>query len=282
MLSNGYYIDLYGSAAKHYLVDPMEGLDSLSAEAKAHVKGGEATMWAEMVTPEIADHRIWPRAAAVAERLWSPANVRDTLDLYRRLDGLVNRLELADGLRITSAQAAMQARIAGPDGAPALAILAGLVEPVEGYARHGQYTRATGHKYTQHTALTRLVDSIPSDAARARRFTLLVDGFLADPAHDRHRAALETEFALWRTAAADLAPLAPQRPLLQELAPHAALMAELAALGTTALDALASGRTLDAAEAPARLTAAAQPAAEVTFVVVPALRRLVDAARAAR
>jgi len=282
VLSNGYYIDLYGSAAKHYLNDPLEGLDTLSAEAKARVLGGEATMWAEMVTPEIADHRIWPRTGAIAERLWSPASVRDTLDLYRRLDALTNRLELADGLRITSAQRAMQARIAGPEGAPALAVLAGLVEPVEGYARHGQFQRAMGRRYSQHTPLNRLIDAIPSDAARARRVVLLVDTLLKDPAHEAGRAALTAEFAAWRVAAAELAPLAAERPLMQELAPLIAAFADVAALGQTALDALATGRTLEASDAPDRLNAAMQPKAEVVLVVVPALRRLVEAARATR
>ena len=51
MLSNGYYIDLNQPAAQHYLVDPFGGEGaSLTAEQKARVLGGEATMWSEFVT----------------------------------------------------------------------------------------------------------------------------------------------------------------------------------------------------------------------------------------
>jgi hypothetical protein len=34
---------------------------------------GEVAMWSEHVLPSILDYAVWPRAAALAERLWSPA-----------------------------------------------------------------------------------------------------------------------------------------------------------------------------------------------------------------
>src|SRR5207249_2722388 len=78
LLSHGYYIDLMWPASQHYLVDPMsDAAASLSPEESKLILGGEATMWAEYVSPENIDSRIWPRTAAIAERLWSPQNVRD-------------------------------------------------------------------------------------------------------------------------------------------------------------------------------------------------------------
>src|SRR6266576_3438220 len=94
ILSNGYYLDFGWSAARHYAVDPMSGdAASLSAEEKQRILGGESCMWAEYVSPENMDSRIWPRNAAIAERLWSPQEARDPASMYARLDFVSARLE---------------------------------------------------------------------------------------------------------------------------------------------------------------------------------------------
>src|SRR5271166_495433 len=56
ILSNGYYIDLGWSAARHYVVDPMGGAAAnLTPEEQARILGGESTMWSEYVNWENVD-----------------------------------------------------------------------------------------------------------------------------------------------------------------------------------------------------------------------------------
>src|SRR5262249_56321408 len=80
-------------ASNHYRIDPVAADKNLSPQEEARILGGEATMWSEYVSPETIDSRIWPRTAAIAERFWSPREVTNVDDMYRRLAGASVRLE---------------------------------------------------------------------------------------------------------------------------------------------------------------------------------------------
>ena len=93
---------------KDVVIQSWRGPKSLAAAArqgnrgllstKKLVLGGEAAMWSEFTTPEIIDSRVWPRTAAIAERLWSPQDVRDVNSMYMRMAAVSNKLE-AYGLK---------------------------------------------------------------------------------------------------------------------------------------------------------------------------------------
>ena len=96
ILSSGYYLDWLEPAATYYAVDPMAGSEKLSTEDRARIMGGEACMWGESIDEHTAIGRIWPRAAAVAERLWSPETVTDPASLSLRLAQFDPRTTVAE------------------------------------------------------------------------------------------------------------------------------------------------------------------------------------------
>src|SRR6185369_7075408 len=110
---------------------------ALTPEQQKFILGGEACMWAEFVSPENIDSRIWPRNAAIAERLWSPQSVTDASNMYARLDVESARLEWL-GLTHRTFYRKMLQRIAAPatpEHFAALKTLADVAEPVKEYTR---------------------------------------------------------------------------------------------------------------------------------------------------
>ena len=172
--ANELYIDLLFPADFHYLYDPLPVDIPLNSKEKKLILGSEATMWGELVSHENIDSRIWPRTAAIAERLWSPAEIRDIPDLYRRLELISIQLE-AHGLTHLKNQDMMLRRLVrGRDTAP-LKCLVDVVEPIILYDRP-QWQEC----YTQKLPQTRLVDAAVPDARVAREFRNKIDSFLQD------------------------------------------------------------------------------------------------------
>ena len=152
ILSAPYYLDHQETAETHYLADPLPPGNSLTPEQAALVLGGEACMWAEHVSSETVDSRIWPRMAAVAERFWSPASTRDVDDMYRRLSLVSVSLERA-GLGHEAHTYRMLRLLAGRRGVQPLHDLLAVTMPVT----FGQRSRLQGT--TQLTPLSGLIDA---------------------------------------------------------------------------------------------------------------------------
>jgi hexosaminidase len=160
ILSSGFYIDLMYPASQHYKVDPVASDSTLSESELAHILGGEATMWGEWVSPETIDSRIWPRTAAIAERLWSARNVTDVEDMYRRLDAVSLQLEEL-GLTHEKNVDMMLRRLTRSRDIGPLKTLASVVEPVK------EYRRSQAHPATMLAPLTRLIDAATPDSRAA-------------------------------------------------------------------------------------------------------------------
>jgi hexosaminidase len=272
ILSNGYYIDLCQPAEAHYLNDPLPSDSPLDEGQKALVLGGEATMWSEIVTPETIDSRIWPRTAAIAERLWSSASVTNVDDMYRRL-GLVS-LDLEElGLLHLKNPDMMLRRSAGTMAIEPLRVLAEAAEPRKNYLRRGQAA------YTSLSPLTRFVDACAPESLAARAFRKEVDQFLAgkDPVLGRE---LGETMARWKANHVLVLPIVAASPALREIEPLSLGLARACEVGLEALDRLMKGQIQPAAWAQEKgkiLAEAAKPVADAELAVVSAVAKLVEA-----
>jgi hexosaminidase len=274
LLSNGYYIDLNQPAAYHYLNDPLSGDGaSLTPQQKALVLGGEATMWSEFVTPENIDSRIWPRTAAIAERLWSPQEVRDVDSMYRRLAVVSQQLQYY-GLNHNSVTRFMLQRMSGGSDPTNLQVLADVVQPPEGYQRESL------KQYDTSSPLNRLVDAVPPECEQARQFTELVKLIVAGKATPEQWQQARAWLALWRDNDARLQPSLPQSEITAELVPLSHDLSQIATIGLGALDDLENHRAANpdlVASNMQLLKAAEKPEAVLRNMVVPPVEMLLQA-----
>jgi hexosaminidase len=274
LLSFGYYLDLMNSAASHYAVDPLgESAANLSPAELQRLLGGEACMWAEYVSGENVDSRIWPRTAAIAERLWSPQSVTDIHSMYARLDRINDWLDAYGVTQNTNYDVTLR-RIAGTEDISALQTLVDVVEPVKGYSRGN----LAASEPTALTPLNRVVDAARPESATARRFSALVDAFISgnSKAEPQIRALL-TE---WKDNQEKLQQLAQDSALVQEVLPVSQNLSALGAAGLQALDYLDRGEKAPEDWEKQQLAVVQQafePKAQVLLMVAPAVQKLIQA-----
>jgi len=278
LLSFGYYLDLMWPASQHYGVDPLsDAAAQLTPEEQQRILGGEACMWSEYVSPENIESRIWPRMAAIAERLWSRQNVTDVDSMYERMDAISQWLDWL-GLTHNSSYEPMLKRIAGSDNITALRTLADVVEPMKDYTREDTALVEAASL----TPLNRLVDAVRPESAKARQLANAVNALAETGGKDvDKRRKIRNYLVVWSRNQSDLMPLEKQSLLLKEVMPLSEALSQVADVGLQALD------FLDRGEHPpetwgttqlAFLKQAQQQKAQLLLMIVPSVQKLLETA----
>ncbi|MGH9940756.1 MAG: beta-N-acetylhexosaminidase, partial [Pyrinomonadaceae bacterium] len=214
ILSNGYYLDHLAPAENHYLVDPISPDSGLTDEEAARVLGGEACMWGEFVSTETIDSRIWPRLAAIAERLWSPRETRDVDDMYRRLEAVAVQLEEV-GLTHRTYSGKMLRRLANGERVEPLEKLIDTLAPKF-------FGRERVRPVTQITPLTRIVDAAAPDSRVVREFAAATEALLNDaPRFESRRERVRGFLDEWRETYASVRVMADRSPIMRDAEPLA-------------------------------------------------------------
>lgn len=220
VLSNGYYLDLVQGVDHHYLNDPMPVNSTLSADEKARILGGEATMWSELVTPETIDSRIWPRTAAIAERLWSDEKITDLKSMHKRLKVVSSRLEEVGVTHLRNKEMILR-NISNYQDTAALQTFSAICEPLKIYSRN-----AGGTEYQMYSPLTLFADACTPDAEDAVIFNQLAEGYVKNK-DAASEAAVVSFLNKWIQNDKDLETLSGNAPLIQPLLPLSKALKEL-------------------------------------------------------
>lgn len=295
IVSAPYYLNRMYPAEQYYLADPvktdtiLQGLwantleaqrylagtkdqdTRLSPEQEANVLGGEICMWGELIDPATVDSVIWPRTAAIAERFWSPAAVRNVDDMYRRLWIESLRLEQA-GLTHISGPQKMLRDLTGTMTPFELKRLASILEPV------GFSDRMRAQHVNQLTPLDGLADAVVPDPPSRHDFSAQVQEFLADPQHRAERARLTSTFQSWQQIAVLLDTLMSESPRLAGIKPRVEQLPDLGRVGLTSLACIADQKIPSPdwrQNALKLLTDLEKPAGLVRFTFVTSLHELV-------
>lgn len=275
ILSSGYYLDHLRPASYHYGVDPLAGpAADLTPQQMELILGGEACMWAEYVSAETVDSRIWPRMAAIAERFWSPKEVTDVNSMYARMAVVSRQLEWT-GVEHRANYGPMLDRLSGGQPVEPVRLLA---DVCEARGLGGPGSRANARQYTSLIPLNRFVDAARPESESVRLLELTAARFIA--AHEAADAAmLREQFTRWAANDGRFQPLAEGNVLLAELKPLSKDLATLGAMGLKILDYLASSQPAHADWISAQnqeLTRIQKPTVEVTLAAFRPVKVLLD------
>ena len=266
-----------GSDMPGSVVPTFKSVPPLTPESEKRIVGGEAAMWSEVVSAGTIDSRIWPRTAAIAERLWSPASLTDDVDdMYRRLDH-VSAFLTTRGVTHESAYPTALSELLGSGGDVApLRTLVDALEEVKYYQRMAYNTAQT-----REPELRSLADVARPESRTARRFAARVEAFLADTARRSEAPAIRAQLETWRDNHARLAPMLGSAKQAQDIRTLSERLAAAATIGLVALDAIERKQPLPAADVARytrELTAAAAARAAVIMPAIPAISKLLDRA----
>lgn len=217
----------------------------LTAAQQQLILGGEAALWAELVPSTVLDLKLWPRLYAVAERLWSPAELRDEGSMYQRLQmmegygariGLLHQQQQRQGLATLASNEAEAA---------ALVVLSETVEQSQYYSRH--HLKTVSGQYHLDAPLDRFADSLPAEslALVTLRQQLAAIGCgtgianggnqtavstaMSSQATNSTLSALQQQFQRWQQAAAQLQNYqGKQQPRIKHLAAQLAITSDIA------------------------------------------------------
>lgn len=247
-------------------------------QMQQNLLGGEAALWAENVNSSIIDTKLWPRAFAVAERLWSAKDVTQPDNMYQRLEAMDRWTTISVGTQQHAQAEQQMMRLANRNDIQPLRLFAQALEPAQYYTR--QHLKFQAGHYDYHEPLNRLADVLPAESLAVRALDKQVDALIANRANSSAAAAIRAQLHIWHDNNDQLKPLLSASYMLQPLENSAKQVNELSQMGIELVNAYTRNQAFganDVADMHAKLDAAAQLQDETVIALVRPLEKLLRA-----
>jgi hexosaminidase len=209
----------------------VEMIKPLTEDQQKKILGGEAAMWTEVVSAENIDSRLWPRTAAIAEKLWSPVELtKNVRDMYRRLEATSNYLE-SWGLQHIKGQKILTQNLTGGKNEEAVNTLIDVLEEVK------YFERLSGSELKM-IPLDEVVDAAQPESMPAKKFEFMVDDYLADKTHRVNETEIRALLSKWKDNHSGFEKIAKGNARLEKVLPSSEELSKMAGEALKALDAM--------------------------------------------
>lgn len=226
------------------LANIPEGIATTTPDADkmGNILGAEIALWAENIRAPLIDTKLWPRAFAVSERMWSAKDITDESDMYRRLKATDSWSNVSVGLQNHAQTAREFTRLANSTDIEPLMILSESIEPAHYYTRH--HLKFREGQYHQYEPLNRFVDALPAESDQARAFKLHIDALIAAPSDKMAAQWLTQKLQRWQANIPQVDQIIKQNVNMNRLAPVAKNVEQLSAIGLELIEHYSANKPL--------------------------------------
>ncbi len=228
LINTGFYLDLYLPSHVHYLNA------EIPTEVNKNIWGGEAALWSELVDENCFEGRAWPRTASIAERLWSPVNITNIEDMYRRLYILSDELE-ENGLNHRFNAKRWLSVMANGTSLDAPQMIYEVLAPYKGYRRLASTMMLPANYKYETIPLVGLPDIVDVDSEVEWKFRKNIRLYLKD-SNPNAKNEIENQLKKWKVASLQLEQQIEVAPNLMKLKTYSDRINTAVEIGLKALE----------------------------------------------